>query len=139
MEESADVRAAWSEFCERLSAGDVASFDRFVSSHPATVVIGTAPGEIVRERERLRHGFEVEGVGLTPGDPVAFAEGSLTWLVDEPAFSFPGGSTMQTRFTVVLRREDGRWKVLHMHASVGVPDEEVVALQERWEQAAAGR
>jgi hypothetical protein len=39
---------------------------------------------------------------------------------------------MHTRLTAVLRREDERWKVVHMHVSVGVPDEEVSDLQERW-------
>ncbi len=132
MQESTEVRDAWLEFCDRLSAGDVSSFDRVVSGHPATVVIGTAPGEIVRERERLRYGFEAEGVRLTPGRPEAYAEGSLGWLTDEATFGFPDGSTMVTRMTAVFHREDGNWRLVHMHASVGVPDEEVVELQRRW-------
>jgi ketosteroid isomerase-like protein len=132
MHESTDVRDAWLEFCERLSAGDVASFDDVVSSEDATLVVGTAPGEWVREREALRFGFETEGVGLRSRGPVAYEEGDLGWLVDEVDFSFPDGSAMDTRMTVIFHREAGRWKLVHMHASVGVPDEEVVALQARW-------
>jgi len=132
MESSAAVRDAWLEFCDRLSAGDVDSFDRLVSSHPATVVIGTAPGEVVRERERLRYGFEAEGVRLDPQGPEAYEEGSLGWLTDEPTFGFPDGSSMETRTTAVFRREDGTWRLVHMHVSVGVPDEEVAELQRRW-------
>jgi SnoaL-like protein len=132
MEESPAVRDAWLEFCDRLSAGDVSSFDRLVSSHPATVVIGTAPGEVVRERERLRYGFEAEGVTLAPRSPSAFDEGTLGWLTDEATFGFPDGSSMQTRMTAVFRCENDVWKLVHMHASVGVPDEEVVELQRRW-------
>lgn len=56
----------------------------------------------------------------------------MGWLVDEPAFVFPDGSSFQTRLTAVMRQEDGRWKLVHMHVSVGVPDEEVVELQKRW-------
>jgi SnoaL-like protein len=132
MEESPAVREAWLAFCERLSAGDVASFDRLVSSHPATVVIGTAPGEVVREREQLRHGFEAEGVTLEPRNPTAYEEGTLGWLTDDAAFGFPDGSTMETRMTAVFHREMDHWKLVHMHASVGVPDEEVVELQRGW-------
>ena len=132
MQESPDVRSAWLEFCDRLTAGDVASFDRLVSSDPATVVIGTAPGEIVRERERLRFGFEAEGVGLRSRNPSAYEEGTLGWLTDEADFVFPDGSAMDCRMTVLFCREDERWKLLHMHASVGVPDEEVLELQRRW-------
>jgi len=32
----------------------------------------------------------------------------------------------------VPRKEDDRWKIVHVHWSSGVPDEEVVALQQRW-------
>ena len=47
-------------------------------------------------------------------------------------FLFPDGSLMQTRLTVVMHQEEGRWKLVHMHVSVGVPDEQVVELQQRW-------
>jgi adenylate cyclase len=132
MDESDAVRTAWLEFCDRLTAGDVDSFDRLVSSHPATLVVGTAPGEWVRERARLRYGFEAEGVALRSRAAVGYEAGELGWLTDEVEFGFPDGSVMDCRFTVVFRREEDRWKLLHMHASVGVPDEDVVALQRRW-------
>lgn len=32
--------------------------------------------------------------------------------------------------TAVLREEDGDWKVVHLHFSVGVPDEEAMQLTE---------
>jgi hypothetical protein len=53
-------------------------------------------------------------------------------VVDQPTFRFPDGSAMRTRLTAVLHLEDGAWRLIHMHVSVGVPDEEVVALQQRW-------
>ena len=59
----------------------------------------------------------------------------MGWVVDQPTFFFPDGSSMQTRLTAVLRREDDAWKLVHMHVSVGVPDEEVVDLQQRWSSA----
>jgi hypothetical protein len=64
MQQSEEVRDAMLHFCARLSAGDVASFDELVSQEPATLIIGTGPGEWVTERERLRFGFEAEGVRL---------------------------------------------------------------------------
>ena len=57
MRQSEEVREAILRYCERLSAGDVGSFDEVVSQEPATLIIGTAPGEWVTERERLRFGF----------------------------------------------------------------------------------
>lgn len=61
MEGSPEVRAAMLRFYDRLSAGDVDSFDSIVSSDPATVVIGTAIGEIHRDRAKLRFGFRDGG------------------------------------------------------------------------------
>ncbi len=41
---------------------------------------------------------------------------------------------MQSRLTAVMHLEEevGQWKLVHMHLSVGVPDEQVVELQQRW-------
>ena len=133
MKESAEVRDALFEFYDRLSAGDVARFDDLVSSDEATLIIGTAPGEFVRERDRLRFGFEAEGMRLEGGkEAVGYEEGALGWVVDEPVMHYPDGTSVATRLTALLHKEDGRWKLLHGHYSVGVPDEEVGELQKRW-------
>jgi hypothetical protein len=56
----------------------------------------------------------------------------MGWVADEPTFYFPDGSAMRTRLTAILRQEAGNWALVHMHVSVGVPDEEVLELQRRW-------
>lgn len=133
MDPSIEVREAVLDFYGAISAKQVARFDDIVSSHPATLVIGTSPGEWVTERDRLRYGFEAEGLTLEAGPrPAGWAEGSVGWFTDEPRYLFPDGSAMRTRLTAVVRREDGRWKIVHMHWSVGVPDDEVTVLQARW-------
>jgi len=133
MEESTAVREAVLDFYRGVSAQAVERFDNIVSAEPATLVIGTAPGEWVTERPRLRFGFETESLTLEPGPtPTGYREGTMGWFVDEPWFGFPGGGGMRTRVTAVAREEAGRWKIVHMHFSVGVPDEEVQELQARW-------
>lgn len=131
MQQSVDIREAMLRFYDRLSASDLGSFDELVSRE-ATLIIGTAPGEWIEDRDRMKFGFETEGVRLEPEDPRGYEEGSMGWVVDNPTFVFPDGSACQTRLTAVMRHEDGRWKLVHAHFSVGVPDEEVVELQERW-------
>jgi len=51
MRQSAEVREAMLSFYDRLSANDVGSFDQLVSQEPAALIIGTAPGEWVTERD----------------------------------------------------------------------------------------
>lgn len=135
MEPGPDIVRAMLHFYDRLSAKDVDSFDSIVSADPATLVIGTSPGEWVTERDRLRFGFEAEGMTIEPGPrPSGWRNGDTGWYVDEPTYTFPGdGGRMHTRLSAVLQREEGAWKIVHMHVSVGVPDEEVLDLQRRWE------
>lgn len=133
MKESTDVRDRLLRFYDRISASDVASFDELVSSDPATLVVGTAPGEIITDRDRLRFGFEAEGLRIEPGpNPTAYAEGALGWAIDEPTYFFPDGTPMHCRLTAVMHQEEERWKIVQMHVSVGVPDDEVAELQKRW-------
>jgi ketosteroid isomerase-like protein len=136
MKSSDAVRSTMLRFYERLTASDIEGFDALVSDDAATLVIGTAPGEWVNDRAGLRFGFETEGVGITAGpDSAGFEERSVGWFVDQPTMSYPDGSTIQTRLTAVLHRAQGAWRLIHMHVSVGVPDDEVVTLQRRWSPA----
>ncbi len=134
MRESAAVADAWLRFCEGVSNKLVEQFDDIVSGE-AKVIIGTAPGENVTDRGAMRFGFETEGVTLQSRDAHGFEEGSMGWVVDDPRFGFPDGSGMDCRVTAILRNEAGTWRLVHAHFSVGVPDDEVVDLQQRWARA----
>jgi hypothetical protein len=131
MRESSAARDAWLRFCEGVSKGRVEQFDDIVSQE-AKLVIGTAPGEMVTERDRMKFGFETEGVTLVSRHAQGYEEGSLGWVVDEPRFGFPDGSAFDCRVTAVVRKERDTWRLVHAHFSVGVPDDEVVALQDKW-------
>lgn len=130
MQPSDVVRDAMLRFYDGVSTSDVANFDKIVSPD-AVVVIGTAPGEWVTERDRMRFGFETEGLRIEAGHPEGYEEGSMGWVADEPTFYF-GELAVATRSTAVFHRHDDAWKLVHMHVSVGVPDEEVGELQRRW-------
>jgi SnoaL-like domain len=134
MQQSAAVTEAWLRFCDGITQGRVDQFDDIVSNE-ATSVIGTAPGETVTDRAGMRFGFETEGITLTSRSAVGFEEGTLGWVTDEPRFGFPDGNGMDCRVTAVVRKEDRTWRLVHAHFSVGVPDDEVVALQQRWSTA----
>lgn len=110
MQRSTDVREAMLRFYDRLSAGDVESFDSIVSTDASTVVIGTAIGEVHRDRAKLRFGFEAEGASILGGDPIAYEEGSMGWVIDEPRFVFGEMPPVVTRLTAVFHREDDAWK-----------------------------
>ncbi len=131
MQDSAGVRDGLRSFYERFSAHDPEGFGDVIASDPAVSVIGTAPGEGHQDRDAwvsaYRQFIPEVGLRLTGGDaPRAWEEGTVGFAVDEPRFVFPDGSFIPTRLTAVLHREDGGWKVVHLHFSVGVPDEDAM-------------
>jgi hypothetical protein len=123
-----------SGFCEGVSNKRVDEFYDIVSAE-ANLVIGTTPGENVTDRSAMRFGFEAEGITIRSREAHRYEEGSLGWVVDQPRFGFPDGSGMDCRVTAILRNENGTWRLVHAHFSVGVPDDEVATLQERWSRA----
>lgn len=132
MESSDALRETTLRFYDRFSANDVESFDDFVSQE-AKLFVGTADDEWFVDREKLRSGFSYEGLRLEGDDPQAWEEGAIGWVSDRPTMHAPGYGPTRTRFTGVFRREDGTWRLVMSHFSVGVPDDEVVELQQRWD------
>ncbi|HEY8647484.1 MAG TPA: nuclear transport factor 2 family protein [Gaiellaceae bacterium] len=130
MQRSEALREAVLRFYDRFSANDVGSFGSIVSVE-AMVFIGTAPGEWFTNSDQLRRGFAAEGARIEPGDPQAWEEGTVGLVADEPTLHFPDVGPIRARLTGIFRREDACWKLVSTHLSVGVPDEDVAALQRR--------
>jgi hypothetical protein len=130
MRASEEVRTRILRFYERFSTGEADVFADGLSTEVGVSVIGSAPEEGHADREgwiaAYRDGIGAAGITLAGDDPRGYEEGSLGWGVDRPRFVLPDGSTLPTRLTAVLRREDDEWKLVHLHFSVGVPDEEAV-------------
>ena len=49
-------------------------------------------------------------------------QGDVAWAEGRGRFTRAGGGERPVRMTGVLVREDGQWKVVQSHASIGVPD-----------------
>jgi hypothetical protein len=134
MHQSGGVRDGIIRFYERFSSGDAAEFAEGIARVDGVSVIGTGPGEGHEERqdwvstyERMALG-EMAGIRLEGGEPRAYEDGSLGWGVDQPHFVFPDGSRLPTRLTAVLCHENDEWKIVHLHFSVGVPDDQAMEL-----------
>ena len=131
MRPSTPVRDALRTFYQRFSAHDPDGFAAIIASGPGVSVIGSAPGEGHDSRESWVSAYTdfipEAGLRLEDGtEPRGWEEGSVGFVVDEPRFVMPDGSFLPTRLTGVLHQEDGEWKVVHLHFSVGVPDEDAL-------------
>jgi len=110
-------------YYDRASAADAGSFDLLVSREEASTIIGTAPHEWHGSRDKWKAAFPPIGLRVEAGDLQAWEEGSIGWLSDTPSFILPDGTAIGTRVTAVMRQEDGEWKLVQAHVSLGVPDE----------------
>jgi SnoaL-like domain len=133
MQQSPGVREAMQRFYDRFSAGDVGGFERTVSREPDGFVIGTGPTEWLDGRDAWIAGYReqiqaVPGIRLEAGTVRGWEEGTIGWAADRPRFVLPDGTAIPTRMTAVLRREDGEWRLVNAHFSVGVPDDAMIDL-----------
>jgi ketosteroid isomerase-like protein len=131
MDQSAELRDVMTRFYDALSSGDLSFFDRHFSQSETVRGIGTDPDEWWQGADVVRVWKEqLAAMGgsmpLVPGDLEAYAEGSVGWVADRAALKLPDGNEVPLRVTVVFHKEDGEWKLVQSHASIGVPNEEAI-------------
>ena len=132
MEPSVEIRDTMLELYRRMLAGEADEANELISRDPALVFIGSA-GEWVDDQQTLRSGTQEPGEGLIVGpNPVAYADGDSGFFADQPSWLFADGTKAEMRLTAVLRREAPGWRVINVHMSVAVPDDQCVMLQRRW-------
>ena len=132
MEHSDELRDLTIRFYEATTSGDLSFFDRHVSRQEEGVVfVGTDPDEWWEGFEAFVEAMRAQseamgGMQIVTGQLQAYQEGSIGWVIDRDAsFRMPDGTEIPFRNTVVFRREDGEWKVVHEHASIGIRNEEM--------------
>jgi ketosteroid isomerase-like protein len=111
-----------------LERGDVAAIERMTSRQAGVVAIGSDPGEYSREFDdvmRLMGESTPDAsthIRARLDDVRAYEQGDIGWADGTGGFQREG-ETVEVRMTAVLRREDGEWRAVQSHASIGVPNE----------------
>jgi hypothetical protein len=127
MEDSQAVRDAALLFYRSLSSSDsdIPISEQVTSVDAAAIVIGTDEKEWVQGAQACIAAFTDQaqtGVKVEPGDVRAYVEGSIGWIVDRPTLVLLDGSRIPTRLSAVYRLEDGRWRHVTSHMSIGIAD-----------------
>jgi len=97
-------------------------------------IIGSDPQEWWDDRGQIVSAFraqlpEMKGkVQLTVQNVVAYAERDWGWAALNCTF-VAGGHESTFRTSLVLKRREEEWKMVHGHASAGVPNEETVGIR----------
>jgi hypothetical protein len=132
MEASPELRDLTVRFAEAIGAGDAAFLERHTSRQSGLAFLGTDPDEWWTDLAGLTRALAAQrqaGVEVVPGEPVAYREGGVGWAVDRRLRFHLGDREIPFRLSVVYHREDGAWKMVHFHSSVGVPNEEAVGVE----------
>lgn len=129
---SAEIRDTVLQMYGHMLAGESDAANELISRDPALVFIGSA-GEWIDDQATLRAGTQVPGEGLMAGPhPVGYANGDVGWFADQPTWQFADGTSADMRLTAVLQHEAAGWRIVNVHMSVAVPDDQCVMLQRRW-------
>lgn len=132
MAPSPEVRDTVLQVYRHMLAGEADAANELISRDPSLIFIGSA-GEWVDDQDVLRSGTQVPGEGLVAGpNPVGYANGDVGWFADQPTWQFADGTSAEMRLTAVLQHEPAGWRIVNMHMSVAVPDDQCVMLQRRW-------
>lgn len=132
MESSTELRDLVLRFYQALAAGDRSFLEQIISHQSGVLNIGTDPKEwwsgydtflkvAVAQFQEMGSSSRIVGA-----DPQAYHEGSVGWVADRPSFEFPDGTQLPFRMTGVFHQEDGAWKLVQAHYSIGVANEEAV-------------
>src|SRR3712207_5712357 len=129
MERSPELRDIIECGFQAVVRGDASWVARHISQQAR--LVGTDPDEVLegpQVADFLKQEVQAMGgtVNISPGETEAFREGSVGWGLARPLITLPNGKSFSPRWSAVFHQENGEWRVVQVHASVGVPNEELL-------------
>lgn len=117
MQRSSELEA-WAR--ELFSSTDPRTIADAHSKTDDVLVIGTDESEWVEGGEAVGRAFEAQAsTTVEVKDLRCYEEGSVSWMAGRIEFVLPNGNRLPARVTGVAHKEDGSWKIVQSHASVG--------------------
>ncbi len=128
MERSPELERFIVAWFDAATRGDPSLVDRHVSRQEGTRLVGSDPDEWFggpAAAEFLKNELQGSGGSVRSlSDLEAFSEGTVGWAMTRFTLSFPDGSSVSPRWSAVFHKEDGQWRFVQLHASIGVTNEE---------------
>lgn len=131
MNPSVELKNVMLRLYESMSSGDVSAIERLISRQSGVLVIGTDPDEWWAGYDTIVGAFKAQmqgmsGIRVEVGELSAFVEGTVGWGAGCPTFRLPNGQAITVRETTTFHLEDGEWKIVQLHHSLGVSNEETI-------------
>lgn len=131
MERSPELEQLVVTWFAAASRGDASLVDAHVSQGDGTRLIGSDPGEVFSGGSAVTQFLrgEVQSAGgnaaFSPADIEAFQEGTVGWATTNVTITMPDGRHVSPRWSAVFHLEDGVWRFVQTHASIGVGNEDI--------------
>jgi ketosteroid isomerase-like protein len=123
-----EIRKVLDEMLEAQNAGDAGRLRSMLSERPDAVHIGTDAEEWWTSKQVLDATAAADGgddIRAVADDIDIHVQGDIAWVEGHGRFTRADGGERPVRMTGVLVREDGQWKVVQSHASIGVPNADI--------------
>lgn len=108
------------------SGGQANSIKDTYSLEEGVVLIGNDPNEWVDDHDSLLAWIKAGGSVKAEINVInikAMSEGSVGWTMDRVSVKLPDGVEIPIRHTRIFHKENGAWKLVHLHVSIPVPNE----------------
>ncbi len=128
MRRSAGVEAVIEQLYDVMRGCDPQTVEQLLSED-LTVAIGTDEEEWDTDYAAAVAGFltQTQAVGaltVRAGSPRGYSDGLFGWFEDRALVTFADGESAPIRVTGIVRHENGRWRLVQVHTSVGLPNAE---------------
>jgi len=130
-ERSPEIEQVLRDTLDAMVRSDADEIGRRTSRDGCVLSIGSDPGEWAEGHDQIVRLFREStpegefGVRVGLDDVKAFREGSVGWAAGHGYFEMEG-RRVPVRLTAVLHQETGDWKAVQTHASIGVPNEQML-------------
>jgi ketosteroid isomerase-like protein len=130
-ERSPEIEQVLRAILDAMVRSDLDEIGRRTSRDACVLSIGSDANEWAEGHDEIMRLFgestpEGElGVRVGLDDVKAFREGSVGWAAGHGYFEI-GAQRVPVRLTAVLHQEDGDWKAVQSHASIAVPNEQML-------------
>jgi ketosteroid isomerase-like protein len=118
-------------FAESIRQRDLAALTALIADDEHLLFIGTDPEEWWTGRDTLIAVYEQQlaamepgGPGLTEFDVTAYEQGDSGWFAGRTSL-VSEGERVPVRISGAARRRGGQWKIVHLHVSIGLPNEQI--------------
>jgi ketosteroid isomerase-like protein len=130
-ERSPEIEQVLRDTVEAMAGSNLDVIERHTSRDPCVLSIGSDPREWAEGYDEIMRLFRDStpegdmGVRVGMDDAKAFREGGVGWVAAHGWFEIDG-TRVPVRLTAVLHQEDGEWKAVQSHASIGVPNDQML-------------